>query len=112
MWQQSNELKQTQAEAKLVADEQKRALERQVIEVVKQAEKAAPKHIGLSDVERIHNIRDNRAEEKSKERKERAYKPVEIDTSQSAEVHYLSEPDDDLDFPDFSDQLFKEDDDV
>ena len=112
MWQQNDELKQTHADAKLVADEKKRALERQVIEVVNQAEKAAPKHIGLSDAERIRNIRDNRAKEKAKERKERAYKPVEIDTSKSAQVHYLSEPDDDLDFPDFSDQLFKEDDDV
>ncbi|NOU51290.1 transposase [Pseudoalteromonas sp. JBTF-M23] len=112
VWQQNDELKQTHADAKLVADEQKRALERQVIEVVKQAEKAAPKHIGLSDAERIRNIRDNRAEEKAKERKEQAYKPVEIDTSKSAQVHYLSEPDDDLDFPDFSDQLFKEDDDA
>ncbi|ALU43582.1 Mu transposase C-terminal domain-containing protein [Pseudoalteromonas rubra] len=112
VWQQSDELKHTHADAKLIADQQKRALERQVIDVVKQAEKAAPKHIGLSGAERIRNIRDNRAEEKAKERKARAHKPVEIDTSKSAQVHYLSEPDDDLDFPDFSDQLFGEDDDV
>ncbi|KZN47675.1 Mu transposase C-terminal domain-containing protein [Pseudoalteromonas luteoviolacea] len=111
VWQQSDELKQTHAEAKLIADERKRALERQVIEVVKLAEKAAPKHNGLSDAERIRNIRGNRAEEKDKERKAWAYKPVEIDTSQSAEVHYLAEPDDDLDFPDFSAQLFKDDED-
>ena len=66
----------------------------------------------MSDAERIRNIRDNRADEKAKERKARAYKPVEIDTSKAAQVHYLSEPDEDLDFPDFSEQLFKEDDDV
>ena len=98
--------------AKLIADERKRVLERQVIGVVKQAEKIAPKQTGLSDAERIRNIRDNRADEKAKERKARAYKPVEIDTSKAAQVHYLSEPDEDLDFPDFSEQLFKEDDDV
>ncbi|MEH6730702.1 MAG: Mu transposase C-terminal domain-containing protein [Pseudoalteromonas distincta] len=112
VWQQSDELKQTQADAKLIADERKRVLERQVIGVVKQAEKVAPKQAGLSDAERIRNIRDNRSDEKAKERKTRAYKPVDIDTSKSAQVHYLSEPDEDLDFPDFSEQLFKEDDDV
>jgi hypothetical protein len=112
VWQQNDELKQTQTDAKLIADERKRVLERQVIGVVKQAEKIAPKQTGLSNAERIRNIRDNRADEKAKERKTRAYKPVEIDTSKSAQVHYLSEPDEDLDFPDFSDQLFKEDDDV
>lgn len=109
VWEQSEALKHTEAKTKLVANEQERALERKILETIKQAEKAAPVHTGLSDAERIKSIRDNRNAEKTKERKARAYKPVEIDTSQSAEVHYLAEQDDDLDFPDFSDELFGED---
>lgn len=110
VWQLKEEQKQTSAEAALLAKSKKRQHEEFVIHKLAQAEKAFPDTSGVSKAERIRSINKNKRIEKTKERLEKAQRPDRNPGSKKAEIIPFTKPDPDLDYPDYIDELFGEDD--
>lgn len=110
VWQVRDEQKRTTAKAKDHSKYQRRIHEEFVIDKIAQAEKAAPDTSGRSDTERVRAINDNKRQEKSRERVEKAIRPDFGDCKPIGEVIHLTEQEPDLDYPDYIDELFTEDD--
>lgn len=110
VWQLRDEQKKTTGKARIAAGSKKREHEEFVIEKIAQAEKKAPDTSWFTEAERIRAINDNKRAEKAKERADKARRPEPDDTSKPADVVHLSEQDPDLDYPDYIDELFGEDD--
>ncbi len=110
VWQVREEQKKTTGQARLASGAKKREHEEFVLEKIALAEKKAPADPGFTNAERIRAINDNKRAEKAKERTEKARRPESDNTRQPAEVVHLSKQDPDLDYPDYIDELFGEDD--
>ena len=98
------------ATSRLVSDQKKRALEDFIELKIKSAGNQQPAINIQSNVQQIASIRENRKDAKTSERQKTAHKPPMSDQVHSAEVIPLTTKPDDYSFPDFLDELFKEDD--
>lgn len=110
VWQVHDEQKKTTGQARLASGAKKREHEEFVLEKIAEAEKKAPTDPRFTNAERIRAINDNKRAEKAKERTEKARRPEPDNTRQPAAVVHLSKQDPDLDYPDYIDELFGEDD--
>lgn len=108
VWLVKEQQKKTTAKAKLIADARKREQEALVKETINQAIRLGKLEPSLSNAERIRAINTNKKVEKSKERASKGYKPESTDAP-TADIVHLVEKEPDLDFPDFIDELFSED---
>ncbi|GAA3923743.1 hypothetical protein GCM10022277_19440 [Litoribacillus peritrichatus] len=110
VWQVEDAQKKTHGKAGIVATSKKREHEEFVLEQIKKAAQTSPDTSEIPKSERIAAINGNKAKEKIKERSENAYRPNSTKKESEAEVVYITAKDDDLDFPDYIDELFGEDD--
>lgn len=110
VWQLRDEQKMTTGQARVQSKAKKRQHEQFVIDKIAQAEKTAPDTSGISNAERIRSINENKREEKARERTEKAHNPVTKDNRKPGKVIHLVNPEPDLDYPDYIDELFGEDD--
>ncbi|WP_338592906.1 transposase (plasmid) [Shewanella khirikhana] len=110
VWQVREEQKKSSGLARITSGTKKREHEEFVIDKIAQAEKKTLADYGLTAAERIRAINDNKRVEKAKERAEKARRPEPDETRLPADVVHLSKQDPDLDYPDYIDELFGEDD--
>ncbi|MEQ9832742.1 MULTISPECIES: DDE-type integrase/transposase/recombinase [Gammaproteobacteria] len=110
VWLLRNEQKKTIGQTRVQSKTKKRQHEQFVIDKIAQAEKTAPDTSGLSNAGRIRAINENRREEKARERHEKAHRPATSDNKKSGEVIHLVNPELDLNYPDYIDELFGDDD--
>lgn len=99
------------AESKLVADREKRRVDELINSKIRQAEAQVQAEDApvVSDRQRIAGIRGNRAKEKDKERKRAKSVATSEPSSEPATVVPLSKGADDYKYPDYIDELFKDD---
>ncbi|MCA0952144.1 Mu transposase C-terminal domain-containing protein [Shewanella chilikensis] len=110
VWQLRDEQKRTTGQARMQSKAKKRQHEQFVIDKIAHAVKSAPDTSGISNAERIRAINENKREEKARERNEKAHRPETNDKIKPGKVIHLSNPEPDLDYPDYIDELFGEDD--
>lgn len=110
VWSIQNEQKRVTANADLESNAQKREHEEYVLKQIQKAEKEAPKIEHVSKAQRISEIKSNKRNEVIKERQERAYHPNKDIKKGDGKVVYISQSEPDVDFPDYIDKLFDEDD--
>ena len=109
VWQLQEEQKKVAAKAKLAAKESRREHEEFVLDKISQAISDSPARSARPKAERIRAINDNRSNEKKLERQSKTPKNVPSD-KKSADVIPLKESRPDLDYPDYIDELFEDDD--
>ncbi|WP_027858487.1 Mu transposase C-terminal domain-containing protein [Marinobacterium jannaschii] len=110
VWLIRDEQKKTSARAKIQSKAKKRQHEEFVIDKIAQAEKSAPDTSSLSNAQRIRAINENKQKEKTRERKEMAHRPAIEHSEKPGEVVRIDRSEPDLDYPDYIDELFGEDD--
>ncbi|KZK82601.1 Transposon Tn7 transposition protein TnsB [Pseudovibrio sp. Ad13] len=110
VWQARDEQKNTAATAKVQLKTKKRQHEEFVIEKIAHAEKSAPDTSAEPKVQRIRAINENKRHEKAGERAKKAHRPEAESERKSGEIVHLAQPEADLDYPDFIDELFEDDD--
>lgn len=110
VWQVRDEQKKTTAAAKVRSKTYKRQHEEFVLEKIRAAEKAAPDTSNIPKAERIRAINENKRTEKERERSEKAQRPALDKQHPSAKVIPFSGNEPTLDYPDYIDELFGDDD--
>ncbi len=111
VWLITRQQKVVVAESKLVADREKRRVDELINSKIRQAEAQVQAEDApvVSDRQRIAGIRGNRAKEKDKERKRAKSVATSEPSSEPATVVPLSKGADDYKYPDYIDELFKDD---
>ncbi|MDV6328545.1 DDE-type integrase/transposase/recombinase [Idiomarina sp. Sol25] len=109
VWQLREEQKKVSAKAKVAAKESRRQHEEFVLEKISQAEASSPNKSERPNSERISAIKNNRSNEKQLERQSKAPTP-DNRNKKSAEIIPLNKTSPDLDYPDYIDELFEDDD--
>lgn len=109
VWYIQEEKKKTAAEAKVVAKQSRRQHEEFVLKKLAEAQASSPADSGTPKSEKVRAIRENRANEKLLERQSKAVRP-EPQQQKPADVIPLKESAPNLDYPDYVDELFGDDD--
>ncbi|GAB2692313.1 Mu transposase C-terminal domain-containing protein [Aliiglaciecola aliphaticivorans] len=110
VWQARDEQKKTTGKAKVQSGAKKRQHEEFVIDKISHATKVAPDTSGIPNAQRVRAINENKRQEKARERAEKARRPDADSNRRPGKVIHLSDPEPDLDYPDYVDELFGDDD--
>ncbi|WP_232091256.1 hypothetical protein [Alteromonas macleodii] len=110
VWQIRGEQKKTTGKAKVQSGAKKRQHEEFVIDKISHATKVAPDTFGIPNAQRVRAINENKRQEKARERAEKARRPDADSNRSLGKVIHLSDPEPDLDYPDYVDELFGDDD--
>ncbi|KZL02049.1 MULTISPECIES: hypothetical protein [unclassified Pseudovibrio] len=81
-----------------------------MIEKIVHAEKSAPDTSAEPKVQRSRAINENKRHEKAGECAKKAHRPEAESERKSGEIVHLAQLEADLDYPDFIDELFEDDD--
>ncbi|MBY8031501.1 DDE-type integrase/transposase/recombinase [Vibrio fluvialis] len=111
VWRIREEQKKTMAKAKVLSADKKRQHEEFIIDKIAHAKQVAPDTAGIPASQRIAAINENKRGEKARERAGKAVRPQNDEQQTSGEVIPLGEPEIDLDYPDYIDELFDDEDD-
>lgn len=110
VWQVRDQQKSTVGKAKMTSNAKKRELEEFVIDKISDAERKAPDTSGISNAERVRSINENKRTEKARERESKAIRQKPTLSENGAKIVHISTPEPDVDYPDFIDELFEDDD--
>jgi transposase InsO family protein len=110
VWQARDAQKITIGSAKVQSGAKKREHEEFVIDKISTAIKVAPDTSDIPNTQRIRAINENKRQEKARERAEKAQRQSKDDNRSQGKVIHLSDPEPDLDYPDYVDELFGDDD--
>ena len=110
VWQVRDQQKSTVGKAKVTSNAKKRELEEFVIDKISDAERKAPDTSGISNAERVRSINENKRTEKARERESKAIRQKPTLSENGAKIVHISTPEPDVDYPDFIDELFEDDD--
>lgn len=110
VWQTRDAQKKTIGGAKVQSGAKKREHEEFVIDKISTAIKKAPDTSNIPNTQRIRAINENKRQEKTRERAEKAFRQNNDDNHDMGKVIHLSNSEPDLDYPDYVDELFGDDD--